>query len=105
MTPAEGKDGEGFRLNVVNALWGQKGFPFEQAFLDDLARNYGAGLRLLDEEVLASLPQVIGQPPIGLWATTREEALAYCAEVRRKVAQVFGRWPERTPLNLRITAD
>jgi serpin B len=45
---AEGKDDEGFRLHVVNALWGQKGFSFESAFLDTLAQNYGAGLRLVD---------------------------------------------------------
>ena len=45
---AEGKDGKGFRLNVVNAIWGQKGYEFLTEFLDTLAENYGAGLRLLD---------------------------------------------------------
>jgi len=45
---AEGKDGEGFRLNIVNALWGQEGYKFLSEFLDLLAENYGAGLRLLD---------------------------------------------------------
>jgi serpin B len=45
---AEGKDGEGFRLNIVNALWGQEGYTFLSEFLDVLAENYGAGLRLLD---------------------------------------------------------
>ncbi|MGC9467974.1 MAG: serpin family protein [Anaerolineae bacterium] len=45
---AEGKDGEGFRLHIVNALWGQKDYEFQQAFLDVLARNYGAGLRLVN---------------------------------------------------------
>ncbi|MBL7065089.1 MAG: serpin family protein [Anaerolineae bacterium] len=45
---AEGKDGEGFRLNIVNATWGQEGFQFLPEFLDTLAENYGAGLRLLD---------------------------------------------------------
>jgi serpin B len=45
---AEGKDGEGFRLNIVNAIWGQKDYAFLDAFLDILAENYGAGLRLLD---------------------------------------------------------
>ncbi len=45
---AKGKDGKGFRLNIVNALWGQKGFTFLPAFLDTLAQNYGAGLRLVD---------------------------------------------------------
>ena len=45
---AGGRDGEGFRLNVVNAIWGQEGYTFLDAFLDTLARNYGAGLRLLN---------------------------------------------------------
>jgi serpin B len=45
---AQGKDGEEFRLNIANAIWGQKGYQFLPAFLDVLAENYGAGLRLLD---------------------------------------------------------
>jgi len=45
---AEGKDGDGFRLNIVNAIWGQKDYSFLPAFLDVLAENYGAGLRILD---------------------------------------------------------
>jgi len=45
---AEGKDDEGFRLNVVNAIWGQLDYEFLNDFLDLLAVNYGAGLRVLD---------------------------------------------------------
>ncbi len=45
---AAGKDGDGFRLNIVNAIWGQKDYEFLSAFLDVLAENYGAGLRILD---------------------------------------------------------
>jgi len=45
---AQGKDGQGFRLNIVNAIWGQQGYKFLPEFLDTLAENYGAGLRLLD---------------------------------------------------------
>lgn len=45
---AKGKDEGGFRLHVVNAIWGQKGYDFSPQFLDVLARNYGAGLRILD---------------------------------------------------------
>jgi serpin B len=45
---AAGKDEEGFRLNIVNATWGQENYRFLDAFLDILAENYGAGLRILD---------------------------------------------------------
>ena len=45
---AQGKDGEGFRLNIVNAIWGQKDYEFLSEFLDVLAENYGAGMRILD---------------------------------------------------------
>jgi serpin B len=45
---AQGKDEEGFRLNIVNAIWGQKDYKFLDEFLDVLAENYGAGLRILD---------------------------------------------------------
>jgi len=45
---AAGKDEDGFRLNIVNAIWGQKDYTFLSDFLDVLAENYGAGLRILD---------------------------------------------------------
>lgn len=45
---ASGVDGKGFRLNVVDAIWGQRNFHFRLAFLDSLAENYGAGLRVTD---------------------------------------------------------
>ena len=45
---AKGKDGDGFRLNIVNAIWGQKDYEFLSEYLDILAENYGAGLRILD---------------------------------------------------------
>jgi len=37
-----------FQLNIANAIWGQEGYAFLPEFLDVLAQNYGAGLRLLD---------------------------------------------------------
>jgi serpin B len=37
-----------FQLNIANSIWGQVDFAFEQDFLDVLAENYGAGLRLVD---------------------------------------------------------
>lgn len=48
----EGETGEGdeanFQLNIANSIWGQHGYDFKSDFLDTLAENYGAGLRLLD---------------------------------------------------------
>jgi len=35
-------------LQGANALWGQQGFTFRPEFLDLLAQNYGAGMRLVD---------------------------------------------------------
>ncbi len=45
---AAGKDEKGFRLNIANSIWGQKDYEFLISFLDVLAENYGAGLRILD---------------------------------------------------------
>jgi serpin B len=45
---AQGADGQAFRLHVVNALWGQAGYTFEQPFIDTLGVNYGAGMRIVD---------------------------------------------------------
>jgi serpin B len=45
---ASGKDGQGFRLTIANALWGQVDQPFLSGFLDVLQANYGAGLQLVD---------------------------------------------------------
>ncbi len=44
---AQGSEDD-FRLNVANSLWGQEGYAFLPEFLDLLAENYGAGMRLLD---------------------------------------------------------
>ena len=37
-----------FQLNIANAVWGQTGYPFLPEYLDLLALNYGAGVRLTD---------------------------------------------------------
>ena len=51
-----------FVLNVTNALFGQIGFTFLDAFLDTLAVHYDAGLRLMDfiEETEASRVAING---------------------------------------------
>jgi len=46
-TPAD-SSGQIFQLSIANAVWGQQGHPFLPAYLDLLAQNYGAGLRLVD---------------------------------------------------------
>lgn len=51
LTIQEEETGEGeepIRLNIANSIWGQHGYDFKPDFLDTLAENYGAGLRLLD---------------------------------------------------------
>ncbi len=43
----DGKPGE-VVLTLANAVWGQRGVAWEQAFLDDLARWFGTGVRESD---------------------------------------------------------
>lgn len=45
---SRGEEEEGFRLHIANAVWGQEGYEFLSDFLQTLAENYGAGLRVLD---------------------------------------------------------
>jgi len=45
---AEVGEAQCFQLHIVNSIWGQRGHPFLPEFLDLLAVNYGAGLRLVD---------------------------------------------------------
>ncbi len=66
---AAGKDGEPFRLHVVNRLFGQTGYHFLQPFLDVLAVYYGAGLYLLD---FASDPEA-GRLVINDWVAKQTE--------------------------------
>ncbi len=44
----EGPQDDGVLVSTANSLWGQQGLPFEKLFLDTLAVNYGAGMRLVD---------------------------------------------------------
>jgi serpin B len=45
---ADPANGKGFKLRLASSIWGQRDFPFHASFLDTLAVNYGAGLRLTD---------------------------------------------------------
>jgi len=64
-------EGTPFELSIANSLWGQQGFPFLPEFLDLLAENYGAGMRLVD---YASDPEAARQA-INQWVSdeTREK--------------------------------
>jgi serpin B len=66
---ARGKDGKGFRLNVVNAIWGQADYSFLPDYLDLLAQNYGAGLRTLD---FRAAPEA-GRQVINKWVADQTE--------------------------------
>ncbi len=48
----QGKD-VGVVVNTANSLWAQLGLTFEPQFLDTLAANYGAGVRLVDYRTAA----------------------------------------------------
>jgi serpin B len=45
---SRGAQQDGLKLESINSVWGQRGKTFLPEFLDVLATNYGAGLRLLD---------------------------------------------------------
>ena len=39
---------QALQLNIANAVWAEQTYPFLQDFLDVIATNYGAGIRLAD---------------------------------------------------------
>jgi serpin B len=48
-TQAAGVDEQDrFQLSIANSTWAQKDYAFQPAYLDLLALNYGAGMRLVD---------------------------------------------------------
>jgi serpin B len=59
---ADEEQGEAFRLSIANSIWGQQDYEFLSDFLDTLALNYGAGLRLVDfAKATEEARQVINQ--------------------------------------------
>lgn len=59
------------QLSVVNSIWGQEGFGFVQAYLDLLARNYGAGIRLVDFQQAAEEARIA----INAWVASQTNDL------------------------------
>jgi len=45
---SRGQESEDFSLNIANAIWGQQDYDFLPAYLDLLAENYDAGMRLVN---------------------------------------------------------
>lgn len=45
---SNGQDGDPFKLNIANSIWAQQDYRFLPEYLDILAQNYGAGLRLVN---------------------------------------------------------
>jgi serpin B len=45
---AQASDGQPFRLRMANQLFAERNFGFETPFLDTLAQEYGANVRLMD---------------------------------------------------------
>lgn len=44
----KGGKAKSYQLNVANSLWGQKGFPLRQEFLELTKKNYASGLHEVD---------------------------------------------------------
>lgn len=57
------------RIKLANALWAQRGFPFQAPFLDALAEYYGAGVRVTD---FATAPEP-ARLAINRWVSDRTE--------------------------------
>ena len=45
---AQGNNGQPMQINIANAIWAEQTYPFQQAYLDLIAKNYGAGIQLAD---------------------------------------------------------
>jgi serpin B len=45
---APSEDETPLQLDIANAVWAEQTYPFLQSFLDTIALNYGAGIRLAD---------------------------------------------------------
>jgi serpin B len=45
---AQGNNGQPMQLNIANTVWAEQTYSFQQAYLDLIAKNYGAGIQLAD---------------------------------------------------------
>jgi serpin B len=44
----QGSNGQPMQINIANAVWAEQTYTFQQAYLDLIAHNYGAGIQLAD---------------------------------------------------------
>jgi serpin B len=66
-----GEKDENFTLNVANSAWAQQGYKFLPEYLDLIARNYGAGFRLVD--FTAEAPREQARLAINDWVSQKTE--------------------------------
>ncbi len=45
---AQGSNGQPMQINIANAIWAEQTYHFQQAYLDLIAKNYGAAIQLAD---------------------------------------------------------
>jgi serpin B len=45
---AQGNNGQPMQLNIANTVWAERNYSFQQAYLDLISKNYGAGIQLAD---------------------------------------------------------
>ena len=45
---AQGNNGQPMQLNIANTIWAEQTYSFQQAYLDLISKNYGAGIQLAD---------------------------------------------------------
>jgi serpin B len=102
--------GREYRMSMVNALWSQEGTRFLAEFLDLLAADYGAGMRLLDFAQAPEQCRVI----INTWASDhtggRIRDLIPPGAIRRwtkliLTSAVTFRAPWSAPFNPALTAE
>lgn len=70
LTAGSGEEGK-FQLNIANAIWGQKEYEFNQSYLDLLAAQYGAGLRVEDFKTEAGRGEAVDH--VNEWVNTETQ--------------------------------
>jgi len=99
-----------FRTSVVGSGMAAAfdGQLFSQLFADEKADTSGRGLnrfpRMVHEHYVAAVRRIMHDRRERLAALqTRADAERYVQTVQQKIERCFGPWPERTPLNARVT--